>query len=94
MRRYWGFAALMSALIGWVALVSGRVASSAVAFILVLSVAALGYMCFPGAAPVVRGADSQRGVLPQQLLGSADGLSSPTAQVAEDQDGLSAKSVA
>jgi hypothetical protein len=46
LKKYWGFVALIAAIGGWVALIAGNQASSAVAVILILSAAALGYFLF------------------------------------------------
>jgi hypothetical protein len=45
--RFWGFAALSAAVLAWVALIAGAVASLAIAvLVLLLSVGAIGYFLF------------------------------------------------
>jgi hypothetical protein len=61
LRRYWGFLALVAALAGWVGLVLGKVTTSIVGPVLVLSVAALGYFLFQ--APLWCGAITREGTL-------------------------------
>jgi hypothetical protein len=46
LKRYWGFFALLAALLCWAALVAGKVTISISAAILVLSLAAVGYFGF------------------------------------------------
>ena len=46
LKRYWGLVAFVGAVVGWVGLVAGSFASSAVAVILILSVGALVYVGF------------------------------------------------
>jgi preprotein translocase subunit SecE len=45
-KRYWGFFALIAALVCWAALVAGKVTSSITAAILILSLAAIEYFSF------------------------------------------------
>ncbi len=61
LRRYWGFLALILAIGGWVGLVAGKFLASAIAVILILSVAALGYFLFQ--APLWCGAITREGTL-------------------------------
>jgi hypothetical protein len=61
LRRYWGFLALVAALAGWAGLILGKVATTIVGLILVLSVAALGYFLFQ--APLWCGAMTREGTL-------------------------------
>ncbi len=42
----------------------------------------------------MRGTDPRRGLLPDQVLGPADGLLPETAQVAKDQDGVPPEEIA
>lgn len=61
LRRYWGFVALLAAIVGWVGLVAGKFVASVIGLILILSVVALGYFLFQ--APLWCGAITREGTL-------------------------------
>jgi len=59
LRRYWGFLALLAAIVGWIGLAAGKFLAAAIGLILILSVAALGYFLFQ--APLWCGATTREG---------------------------------
>jgi hypothetical protein len=61
LRRYWGFLALVAAVACWVGLVLGKVTTSIVGLVLILSAAAVVYFLFQ--APLWCGAITREGAL-------------------------------